>query len=65
MIDFVKATLISGEPILLNEFKIESVWVEKSKDGKEVCFLVLDSGSKIQIKPALFYSWVNKKKVVK
>lgn len=61
MIDFVKATLINGETILINELKIEAVWVEKSKDKKECCYLLLENGNRLLIKPNLFYNWINNK----
>ena len=60
MIDFIKATLVTGEPILINEFKINCVWLEKSKNGKEVCFISLEGEEKIEINPNLFYNWVKR-----
>ena len=60
MIDFVKATLETGQPILLNELKINCIWIEKSNEGKELCFIGMEDGNKIAVKPALFYNWMKK-----
>jgi uncharacterized protein (AIM24 family) len=64
MIDFVKATLITGEHIFINELKIEAVWLEK-EFGKEFCMISLENGERIKIKPEFFYNWINKKPKVK
>ena len=49
-VDLIKATLVSGEPIFINEFKIESIWL----DNKDVCQVILDSGNTLEVKPSLF-----------
>jgi uncharacterized protein (AIM24 family) len=64
MIDFIKATLITGEPIFINELKIEAVWLEKEVD-KEFCMISLENGERIKIKPEFFYNWTNKKVLAK
>jgi len=56
-IELVKATLISGEPILINEFKIESIWL----DNKNICHVVLESGSNLKVKESLFKNIINKR----
>ena len=56
-IELVKATLISGELILINEFKIESIWLDK----KDVCHIVLESGSTLKVKESFFKNIINTK----
>ncbi len=57
MINFVKATLVSGEPILVNEQKIESFYVVN-----EECIIVFESGNEVRVKKSFFDNIIGGKK---
>lgn len=56
-LDFVKATLVSGEPIFINELKIESFYVVNDE-----CVVVFESGNEVRVKKSFFDNIIGGKK---
>lgn len=50
LIDFIKATLLSGETIYVNELKIESFYLDK----QDTCIIVFESGNNIIVEKEFF-----------
>lgn len=48
-LDFVKATLVSGEPIFINELKIDSFYLSNNE-----CVVVFESGNELRVQKIFF-----------